>query len=510
MANTFVVSRAQLVYVLCLPLAVVLGYLLADPMQFGSMAIIAAVLGVLCVPVFIRWYHPILIFGWLSAVQPFFLPGQPSLWMLLALAGIIFALLNRFVSPNARFIEVPSLTRPMLFLLGAVLFTAWMRGGGFQIMGSSSFGSKSYVWLILAIAGFFALTSQRIPKHRATLFASLYFLSGLTALIPNLAGFGGRATEFLFYFFAPIFAGEQLAAGSLTSAGIVRLGGVSVMCTALLCALLTGYTTREIFDLGKPWRLAIMVAAVTGAVFCGFRSIFILFFLILGIQCYFERVINGRVLIGAAVITPVLGFFLVAGADKLPMVVQRTLSFLPIPVSPEAKLIGERSTDWRLDVWKEALPDIPAHVLVGKGFAVDSTELEFSYINASRHYASSSEWVLTAGNYHSGPLSVIIPLGIWGVIGVVWFFIASVKYLYGNYKHGDSALRRINTMLLSVFIAKLIIFFVVFGAFSSELYMFTGLVGLSVAINGPASPEPVPSESTEIEEVAYAQRLVTE
>jgi len=391
MANTFVVSRAQLVYVLCLPLAVVLGYLLADPMQLGSVAIIGVVLGVLCVPIFIRWYHPLLILGWLSAVQPFFLPGQPSLWMLLALAGIIFALLNRFVSPDARFIEVP---------------------------GSSSYGSRSYFWLILAIAGFFAMTSQRIPKHRATLFTSLYFLAGLTALIPNLAGFGGRATEFLFYLFAPTFAGEQLTAGSITSSGIVRLGGLSVSCTALLCALLARYNVREIFDIGRPWRLAILLVAALAAVFCGFRSIFILFLLILGVQCYLEGLFNGRVLIGTAVIAPVMGFLLIVGADRLPMVAQRTLSFLPIPVSPEAKLIGERSTDWRLDVWKDALPDIPAHLFVGKGYAVDSTELEFSFINADRHFMSSSEWVLTAGNFHSGPLSVIIPLGIWGVIGL--------------------------------------------------------------------------------------------
>ena len=510
MANTFVVSRAQLIYVLCLPLAVVLGYLLADPMQFGSMAIIGVVLGVLCVPVFIRWYHAILILGWMSAAQPFFLPGQPSLWMLLALAGIVFALLNRFVSPDARFIEVPSLTRPMLFLLGAVLFTAWMRGGGFQIMGSTSFGSKSYVWIILAIAGFFAMTSQRIPKHRATLFASLYFLAALTALIPNLAWFGGNSTEFLLYLFNPAFAGEQASAGGpVLSTGIVRLGGLSAACIALLCGLLTRYTVREIFDLGRLWRLVILLAAVLAALFCGFRTIFILFFLILGIECYFERVINARVLIGGAVIALVLGFFLVAGADKLPMVVQRTLSFLPIPISAEAKLIGERSTEWRLDVWKEALPDVPAHLLLGKGFAVDSTDLEFSYINAGRHFASSSEWVLTAGNYHNGPLSVIIPLGIWGMIGFVWFVVSSLKYLYRNYKHGDPALHRINTLLLSVFIAKLVLFLVVFGAFSTELYMFTGLIGLSVAINGPA-PVTVPSESTELEEVAYTQRLVTE
>jgi len=83
-------------------------------------------------------------------------------------------------------------------------------------------------------------------------------------------------------------------------------------------------------------------------------------------------------------------------------------------------------------------------------------------------------------------------------------------YLYKNYKQGDPDLHKINTLLLSVFIAKLVLFLVVFGAFSNEFYMFAGLIGLSVAINGSRLPDPVPSESTEAEEVAYTQRLVTE
>jgi O-antigen ligase len=237
----------------------------------------------------------------------------------------------------------------------------------------------------------------------------------------------------------------------------------------------------------------------------------ILFLLILGAQCYFERLLNGRVLIGAAVIAPVAGFLLIMGADKLPMVAQRTLSFLPIPVNPVAKLVGDRSTEWRLDVWKDALPDIPAHLFVGKGYGVDPTELAFSFINADRHFMSSSEWVLTAGNFHSGPLSVIIPLGIWGVIGFVWFVVVSLKYLYRNYKKGDPSLHQVNSLLLSVFIGKLVLFLIVFGAFANEFYMFAGIVGLSVALNGAEATEPVLSESTEAEEeVAYNQRLVTE
>lgn len=507
MANTFVVSRAQLVYALCLPLAVVLGYLLADPMDLGSIAVVTAVLGLLSVPIFIRWYHPILILGWNAAVQPYFLPGQPSLWMLLAVAGITFALLNRFVSPDARFIHVPSLAKPLLFLLVVVIFTASVRGGiGLRMLGSSTFGSKSYFWLMAAIAGYFALSSQRIPKERAGLFAGVYFLIGLTALIPNLAWLGGTSTEFLFYLFSPSFAGEQLTTGT----ELTRFGGLTAASIALECALLVRYGIRELFDWHRPWRLGLFLMAAAGALFCGYRNILILFGVILIVQFYFERLYTARILISIASVALVAGVVLIPSVDRLPMVAQRTLSFLPIPISPTAKLMGERSTDWRLDVWRDALPDIPPHLLVGKGYNVDPVDLDFSYHNSIRHYMSSSEWFVVAGNFHNGPLSVIIPLGLWGAIAFTWFIVAALRFLYRNYRFGDPDLRKINTILLAFFIAKLLLFLVVFGALGSELYIFTGIAGLSVALNGAESPLPVEVETAEAEELAYSERLVTE
>jgi hypothetical protein len=53
-------------------------------------------------------------------------------------------------------------------------------------------------------------------------------------------------------------------------------------------------------------------------------------------------------------------------------------------------------------------------------------------------------------------------------------------------------LRRINTFLLACFVAKALVFFVIFGGFSSDLYGFLGLVGLSASLNGApqACPEP--------------------
>src|SRR2546429_8862823 len=118
MASTFVVSRSQLIYALCLPLAVLIGYFLAEPLESGSIAIVVFVLSVLCLPLLMKWYHPLLVMSWNALICPVFLPGRPALWMVMSLLGLGIAVLNRSVNSNKRFIQVPSLTRPLVFLSG--------------------------------------------------------------------------------------------------------------------------------------------------------------------------------------------------------------------------------------------------------------------------------------------------------------------------------------------------------------------------------------------------------
>jgi len=44
-----------------------------------------------------------------------------------------------------------------------------------------------------------------------------------------------------------------------------------------------------------------------------------------------------------------------------------------------------------------------------------------------RHYGAE-----LAGDYHNGPLSVIIPFGVFGVIAFVWFLLRASKGLVGR------------------------------------------------------------------------------
>ena len=129
------------------------------------------------------------------------------------------------------------------------------------------------------------------------------------------------------------------------------------------------------------------------------------------------------------------------------------------------------------------MPSIPQYLILGKGLGIDAGALdELSRgMNRGEIGASGSE---LAGDYHNGPLSVIIPFGLFGVAGFLWFLVAGLRVLYRNYRFGDPAFVTFNRFLLAFFIVKVVMFVFVFGSFYSEFLVYTGMVGMSVALNG--------------------------
>jgi hypothetical protein len=90
------------------------------------------------------------------------------------------------------------------------------------------------------------------------------------------------------------------------------------------------------------------------------------------------------------------------------------------------------------------------------------------------------------GEYHNGPLWVLVPLGIWGAIGFLWFLVAGWRVLCNTFRYSEPGLKIVNTFLLSSFVARTLFFFAIYGAFYAELLIFTGVVGLSISLNGGA------------------------
>ena len=497
MASTFAVTRNHLIFGLCLPLAVLMGYLLAEPFESTSLTLLLMIATVLIVPVLMRWYHPLLILSWNMAVALAYLPGSPQLWAVMSLLGLFIAILNRSVNPDFRFAVVPALTLPLLALLLVVILTALATGGiGLRVFGSQTVGGRGYFYLVAAAAGYFALSSRAIPPARAQLCLALFFLPAVTAIVGRLAQATGPAASFLYAFFPPDFDPSALGMDQGIELGRTRTSGIVTLALGLFCWVLARYGVAGLFNFTRPWRLATLIAAVVLGAFGGFRSALVLMGTIFMILFCLERLWGTRVFLLLLFSTILGGAVLVGFADKLPLTMQRTLSFLPVEIDPATRANAQDSTEWRVEMWKEMLPEVPRYFFRGKGYNLSADDLFMSYEAIRRGFVARWEGSATAGDYHSGPLSVLIPFGIWGLAAFVWLLAAGARFLYTNYRNGMPELRGVNGFLFALFLARILMFIFVFGTLSSDLVHFLGILGLSVALNVSGQRPDRPDEAT--------------
>jgi hypothetical protein len=486
MAREAGIPRSALLMAAAVPLALLLGFLLAQPLSLRSLVVVSGILGVLLLPLLIRWHHPLLVVSWNAAIAPYLLPGQPSLWMLVTVVSLPLAVLTRALDPKRRLLDVPSITLPLLLLVAITVITALDRGGlGLRVLGSAQYGGKRYIMILLAIAGYFALSWMPIQRRQARLLTALFFLSGATAVFSDLAYAGGPAFYFLFNLFPVSMAGTQILSDMTTGqAPLMRLAGVSVGATAISYLLLVRYGLRGILDPTRWWRLALFLGVFLASLMGGFRSVLV----VTGMVCCFLFFLEG--LHRTKYLALLLAYGLATAAvvapftDRMPLAVQRALSILPVPVDPQVAVDARHSTDWRLELWRVLWPEVPQYLWRGKGYAINPTDLYLAQAAAARGIGDRFEPYLVSGEYHNGLLSLVVPLGVWGLGAFLLVVGFGVRLLYHNYRYGDADLKRENAFLLAFFLAKVAYYFGVYGSFYYELYMFTGVLGLSVSLNG--------------------------
>ncbi len=507
MSNALAIVRSLIIYGLCLPLAIILGYLLAVPMDLTSFTIVLMAVFLPLVPVLLRWHHFFLIASWNFSAVLFFLPGRPNLWIILTLVSLLLSTLQYILQRETKLLSVPSVNRPLIFLFLVVLVTAVLAGGiGIRSFGNEAYGGKRYVVVLTAIIGYFAISCMRIPRGREILYVSAFLLSGASSVIGCLGGFVDPSLYFIFAIF-PVESLELLV-GDLPDDMPIRLGGLAPAAGAVIWYGLARYGLRDLlqmggswhflplrfhggFQLNQPWRSGLMLLALWVALHAGFRSSVAFFGMMFVAHFFVEGLHRSRampliLLMGIMTAAIVLPF-----ASKMPVTVQRAISFLPVEIDPVIRMGAESSTEWRLRMWQLVLPMVPRYLLVGKGYSINPAELAMS---AGRTGVDSTETAIVAGDYHNGPLTLLIPLGIWGALAFLWFLGAGFRVLHRNYRYGDPELARINTFLLVYFSVRVVFFFFIFGSFYNELYMFTGLVAMSISVNGGLRG-PVPVEA---------------
>jgi hypothetical protein len=479
-----------MVYAIAIPVALVLGYALSTGLgstgdQSNLFVVVLAVL-ILILPILLKWHHILLIFFWNAVLIVPFFPGRPPFWLLLAVLSFGISWLNGLLG-GSKFLKVPELTRPLLFLALVVFVTGVLRGGiGLNVMGSANFGGRNYVFILGAIIGYFALTAVRIPPAETKRTAATFFLSAMTCLLGNVILMLGPAFYFLFLTVSTDYLSGEATTGALALPGVERFMSLTVASSALVCYFLARWGFRGTFSYGHPWRGVLFIATILLGLLGGYRSVVLTIAILLACQFCIEGLWLTHFM-------PILaGIFVFAGgmvflfSEDLPLPVQRAVSFLPVKVDPGVAYDAEASLEWRTEMWAVVVKQIPHYLMLGKGYSIDPDELYWAMTGVSGSDYIKAQESLVAGDYHNGPLSVIVPLGLWGAVGFLWLLVAGVSVLYRNFRYGDPALHNINAFLLAFFVMQSLDFLLIFGAFNGQLYLFTGLLGMSVSLNGGA------------------------
>ena len=494
MNNAPAILRTFVIYAAIVPLAVIVGYMLTDPLDYTTFAY-AGILGlVLVFPLLLKWHYPLLVFSINTSMIMFFMKGHPAFWLVMVVLSLGLSLLERALNSQKRFLHVPQITWPLICLLGVMVLTAKLTGGiGLRTFGSEVYGGKKYIFLVVSILSYFALTAQRIPPERANLYVALFLLGGITNFIGDLYIITPSFLDFIFWIFPP--NSSFYGFNDVFVLGETRLGGFAVAASAFVFWLMARYGLRGIFLSGKLWRPVLFVMASMMIFLGGFRTLILAYMCTFGLLFFLEGLHRTRALLVFMLAGMLIAVAIVPLAPRLPFTFQRSLAFLPLNLSVEAKQGAESSSEWRVNMWKALLPQIPKYLLLGKGYVITAEDFEFMGTDTAFHSVDASQQGLAlSGDYHSGPFSVVIPFGIWGVIAFLWFMLAGLRVVYCNYRYGDGSLRIVNTYLWASLLCLSFRFLFIVGALNSDMLMFASTIGFSVALNGGVCrpvPQPV-------------------
>jgi hypothetical protein len=384
-----------------------------------------------------------------------------------------------------------------------VLITAELTGGIHgSALGGRTMGAGRYLALLGAIMGYFALVAQPLPPKYAKPLAYLFFLSGALSAIPALISIAG----FDFQFLDVLFAGAL--SNTYGSALVERFTGFEWTAEAFCGFMLMRFGIRDIFVANHPWRWMPYIVVFCLGTLGGFRSFLLVFFILFMLQLYFEKLFRSRLFFGFLLSMFLAAVLILPFAEQLPLSVQRSISFLPVNVSPVARQDAESSLDFRLEVWRVVLAEeVPKHLFLGKGYNFDSMDLYLTQLGMQRGIYSGYEWVYVSSDYHSGPLTLIVAFGIFGVLAFAAFCWGALRALYANYRYGDPELNLINIFLLAYFITSLVFYLIFYGEFFLDLINFTGIIGLSLTLNGGVRRAGQSAIPADVESETEAPRL---
>jgi hypothetical protein len=387
-------------------------------------------------------------------------------------------LMEALVGRPLKWVE-SSLGRPLLLFVLIILCTGAVRGFGMRILGAATWGGGAYVELTAASMALF-LARQAVLTERQ--WKATFCLLCLFPLIRFVIGWsaghgvpGFTAVQLLLYGATP----SSLAASFDVAGKEVRY--IDLGSPALYLFLLALYWRQQSRFVGA----AAMILSVSMAMLTGYRSLTISLGII-GVAYWMVRP-NRQQRFGAGVawMFAVIGVWalLTVVMPHLPFAAQRSLAFLPgLSVDEAAWTSSTSTTTWRIEMWKILWQDeVPRYLWLGKGFAFRMEDL-LGFIHKHGY-----ETMILSRNYHNGPLSMLIDLGVMGLVVGSWLFWRLARFSWRRCftVWNSPTLRALHNILTAMLVSRIVVFYLVVGDMRSTgveiLFLSAMIVGLAAS-----------------------------
>lgn len=299
---------------------------------------------------------------------------------------------------------------------------------GLNIFGGSSVGGRPYVVFGITIATAYLISILRVPPKElkwyvsATMIGSWinFSLGALASIAPGFGRYLGAS------FATDVKQDEGIANREVADEGaagrVSYVRGISMDFANWICSRVP--PLKACFN---PLWAPLIFFTMAAAAFSGFRSQFAAVGLTYMVGILYRGGLRHLFISIFLIATALSALALVNLIVPLPPNIQRSLTFLPGTWEARYKTDTKESTEWRVQMWIDALSSqryIKNHTL-GDGLGMTAEQynktlaLRESKAMGSGGMDLDREAMMISGDYHSGPVQTIRTVGYVGLVVLV-------------------------------------------------------------------------------------------
>ena len=354
------------------------------------------------------------------------IPGQPNTLMLAQILVLGFSILLigvRKIHLRPKFTELEFL---MLGLAVLVIQVYVRNPAGLWLMQTETVGGKAYFVFALTLASALYLCLIDVQQKDIK---RIFPLIVIGSIINICVAFLGKVVPTIGFFTGANYTADgQTVSASADSGAATRFLEASLFGQKL--ALFVSSLKNPLKAAFHPlWLLAILLS-IACALIGGFRSGLAAVLLTYMVGTYYRGGFGAVMLGGLGGVMAISLLAVINVMVPLPPNVQRTLTFLPGTWEQRYKDDADGSTQWRVDMWKEALLTDRwiENKMFGDGLGFTKQQLDFQMSLAEGRSQSMGmtgwdlqrELAFAAGDYHSGPVSTIRVIGYVGLAFLIY------------------------------------------------------------------------------------------